>query len=109
MAMLAPEAHVGRLAVEDVAKGSMASVRGTREHGVVAINLLGEEYAVAVVRQESVLELMESHEVGSPGHADGRAVVAVAPGNVVLVLYLAHAGVVAVHPVAYLLVVALEA
>ena len=109
MAMLAPEAHVGRLAVEDVAKGSMASVRGTREHGVVAINLLGEEYAVAVVRQESVLELMEGHEVGSPGHADGRAVVAVAPGNVVLVLYLAHAGVVAVHPVAYLLVVALEA
>ena len=108
VAVLAPEAHIGRLAIEDVAEGSVASVRRTREHGEVAIDLLGEQHAVAVVGQEGVLQLVEGLEVGGPCHADGWAVVAVAPCDIVFVLYLAHTWVVAIHPLSHFLVVALE-
>ena len=70
MAVLAPEAHIGRLAIEDVAEGSVASVRRTREHGEVAIDLLGEQHAVAVVRQEGVLAGESGFVVGRLGSED---------------------------------------
>src|SRR5581483_6179307 len=55
-----------------------------------------EEDAVAVERQKRVLELMEPLEVVRQRDADGRAVVPVAPGEVVRLLDLDDARVVAV-------------
>ena len=109
VAVLAPEAHVGRLAVEDITERCVARIGRTGEHGEVAAYLFGEEHAVAVVGEEGVLKLMEGLEVLGPGYADGGSVVAVAPGDVVLVLDLADAGIVAVDPLSYFLVVAFEA
>ena len=51
---------------------------------------------------------MECLEVLCPCHSDGRSVVAVAPCDIVLVLDLAYAWVIAVHPFPYLRDVALE-
>jgi hypothetical protein len=105
----APEHQVGRLAVEDVAKGRVTRVAGSAEHGKVPIDLAGEEHAVAVVRQEGILQLVEGDEVVRPGHADGGSVIAVAPGDIVAAVDAAHAGVVTVHPLPYLGIVAREA
>lgn len=51
---------------------------------------------------------MEGLEVSCPCNADGRAVIAVTPGNIVLVFYLHNAGIVAVHPFANLRNVAVK-
>lgn len=118
MAMMSPELHVGRLAVEDIAKGRMTCVAGAAEHSIASptpalpcregVNLPWEEHAVAVVWQESVLHLMERLEVLSPSHADGRSVVAVAPGHPPTVIDAANAWVVAIDPLANFLVITLE-
>ena len=109
MAVASPKLHVGRLAVEDITERCVTGVARTREHSEVAVDLLREQYAVTVVRQECVLELMECLEVLCPSDADSRSVVAVAPCYIVAVLDEANARVVAVYPLADLLVVALEA
>ena len=108
VAVVAPELHVGRLAVEDVAEGSVAGVAGSAEHGVAAIDLPWEEHAVAVVGQEGVLHLVERLEVLGPGHADGRSVVAVAPGHPPTVVDAADARVIAIDPLADFLVITLK-
>ena len=108
VAMATPELHVGAFAVEDVAERCVTGVGRTRHHGEVAVDLLGEEYAVAVVGKESVFELMEGLEVLRPRDTDGRPVVTVAPSHVVAVFNEAHAGVVAIHPLADFGIVALE-
>ena len=118
MAMVSPELHVGRLAVEDISKGRMPRVARAAEHSIASptpalprregVNLSWEEHAVAIVRQESVLHLMERLEVLSPSHADGRSVVAVAPGHPPTVIDAANAWVVAIDPLADFLVIALE-
>lgn len=118
MAMMSPELHVGRLAVEDIAKGRMTRVAGAAEHSIASptpalpcregVNFTWEEHAVAVVRQESVLHLMERLEVLGPSHADGRSVVAVAPGHPPTVIDAANAWVVAIDPLADFLVIALK-
>lgn len=118
MAMMSPVLHVGRLAVEDVAKGRMPCVAGPAEHSIASptpalpcregVNLSWEEHAVAVVWQESVLHLMERLEVLSPSHADGRSVVAVAPGHPPAVVDAADAWVVAIHPLANFFVITLK-
>ena len=78
-------------------KGS--PVARTRQHGVAVSDLAGEQHAVAVVGQESVLQLVERLEIGRPGDAYRRlAAVAIAPGDVVFVAELHHARVVAVDP-----------
>ena len=94
--MAAPVTHVGALAVKDIAKGRVPGVAGAAQHGVVALDLAGEQDAVAVVGQEGVLHLVEGLKVVGIGHADRRAVVAVAPGHIVAVLDPADARVVLV-------------
>ena len=86
----------------------MACVRRTRKEGVVAVDLAREHHSVAVVWEECVLKLVEWLEVLCPCHSDGRSGVAVAPCDIVLVLELAYAWVIAVHPFPYLRDVALE-
>ena len=63
-----------------------------------AVDLLREQHAVAVVRQEGVLHLVESLEIVGPGHADGRAMVSVAPGHIVTAVDFHDARVVAIDP-----------
>lgn len=108
MTMTSPKLHIRRLAIEDVAKRSVTCVARTRKHCEIAIDLLGEEHTVAVVRQESVLKLMKCLEVLCPCDADGWTVIAIAPCNIIAVLNEANTWVVAIYPLAYLLVVALE-
>lgn len=118
MAMMSPELHVGRLAVEDIAKGRMTCVAGAAEHSIASptpalprregVNFTWEEHAVAVVWQESVLHLMERLEVLGPSHADGGSMVAVAPGHPPTVIDAANAWVVAIDPLADFLVITLE-
>ena len=54
-------------------------------HHIHAVDLFREEHAVAVERQERVFQLVEAFEILRPRHADGRAVIAVAPGDVIRV------------------------
>ena len=108
MAVAAPELHVRTLADEDVAKGGVPRVAGPGEHHIHAVDLPGEQHAVAVIGQEGVLQLAEGLEVPRPAHADGGAVIAVAPCNVVLPVDLAHPGVIPVLPGGDLRVVAQE-
>ena len=98
VAVVPPELEVRRFAVEDVPEGRVAGVGWTGQHREAAVDLLGEEHAVAVVRQEGVLHLMECLEIIGPGHADGGPMIAVAPGHVVAALDFHDAGVVAIHP-----------
>ena len=101
VAVVSPELHIRRLAVEDVAESGVAGVGRAGEHGELTANLTGEEHAVAVIGQEGVLYLVESLEVLGPGYADGRAMVAVAPGNPVAVFDEGHAGVIPIDPLAH--------
>ena len=100
MAVAAPVAEVGRLGVEDVAERRVTRVARAREHGEIAADFPREQHAVAVVGQEGVLQLAERLEILRPRHADGRAVVAVAPRHIVSVADFRHARVVAVDPLA---------
>ena len=100
MTVAAPELHVGRLRVENVAESRMAVVARTRQHGETAVDLAGEQHAVAVEGDKGVLQLVERLEVVGPRDADRRAVVTVAPRHVVFVPDLGHTRVVTVDPLA---------
>ena len=81
---------------------------GRLQHQELPVELAGEEHAVAVVGQERVLQLLELDEILRAGDADGRAVVAVAPGHVVDAVHQGDAGVVGVLVAPHLGIVALE-
>ena len=98
MTVAAPELHVGTLRIEDVAESRMPVVARTRQHGETAVDLAGEQHAVAVEGDEGVLQLVERLEVVGPRDADRRAVVAVAPRDVIFVVDLRNTRVVAVNP-----------
>ena len=98
MPVAAPELHVGTLRIEDVAESRMPVVARTRQHGETAVDLAGEQHAVAVEGDEGVLQLVERLEVVGPRDADRRAVVAVAPRDVIFVVDLRNTRVVAVNP-----------
>src|SRR5208283_3131556 len=59
-------------------------------------------------RQERVFQLLKAHEVPRPGDPDGRAVVPVAPGDVVDPVYQRDARVIRVLEPAHLRVVAVK-
>ena len=101
MAVATPELHVGALRVEDVPESRMAVVARTREHGELPADLAWEKHPVAVERDKGVLQLVEGLEIIRPRDADRRAVVAVAPRNVVFILDLCHTRVIAINPLAY--------
>ena len=100
VAVAPPEAQVGALAVEDVAKRRVPVVGRAGQHGEAAVDLAGEEHAVAVERQVRVFSLVEGDEVVRPGHTDGGAVVPVAPSHVVAVVDAYDPGIVAVDEIA---------
>ena len=109
MTMMSPVLQVGRLTIEDISEGSMPRITGTTQHGKLAIDLAREHHTIAVVRQESILQLMESLEILCPCHTNRWSMITIAPGDIILFAYLAHTRVVAIHPLSYLLVVALHA
>ena len=101
IAVLAPIRHVRALAVEDVAERGVTGVGRTAQHCEVAVDLLREHNAVAVIRQVSVLHLIEGLKVIGIAYADRRAVETVAPGDVVTVLNPANARVIAIFLAGY--------
>ena len=98
MAVAAPEFHVRALADEHVSERGVAGVAGPGEHHIQPVDFPGEQYAVAVIGQEGVFKLVEGPEILRPAHADGGAVIPVAPGYVILPVHKAHPGVVPVLP-----------
>jgi len=108
MAMMSPELQIRRLAVKYVTKGGMAVVTWTTQHGVATIDLTREEDAIAIKRQECILQLMEGLEVLRPRYSDGRSMIAIAPRDIVATIDLCHARVVSIDPLPHLGDVALE-
>ena len=98
MPVAAPELHVGTLRIEDVAESRMPVVARTRQHGETAVDLAGEQNPVAVEGDEGVFQLVERLKIVRPCDADRRAVVAVAPRDVIFVVDLRNTRVVAVNP-----------
>ena len=96
VAMLAPVGQILTAGAEDIAKGGVARVGRTGQHHVFAVDLAGEQNTVAVVGQENVFHLVEGFKVFRPADTDGRTMVAVAPGDIVLAIQIAHAGIIAV-------------
>ena len=97
VAVAAPVHEVGALRVEDVAERRVAVVARPAQHRVALADPAREEHAVAVEREERVVELVERLEVVRVRDADRRAVVAVAPRHVVAVLEPGDARVVGVQ------------
>src|ERR1022692_698473 len=108
VAVPAPVYQVGALAREDVAERRVAGVRGPAEHQELPADPAREEHAVAVVGKEGVLQLLKADEIGGRGDADGRPVIAIAPGDIVHAVYRRDAGIVGVFKPANLGVVALQ-
>ena len=108
MTMMPPILQVGRLTIEDVTKCRMPRITRTAQHSKLAIDLAWEHHTIAVVRQEGILQLMESQEVLRPSHADGRTMITIAPSNIILIAYLAHTRVVAIYPLPYLSIATLK-
>ena len=106
--MLAPVYHVRALGVEDVAERRVAGIGRTGNHRVFSVDLAREKHAVSVIRQECVFALYEFLEIVCIRNADGRAVVAVAPGNIVLVLNLQYARIIAILSLENLRIIALK-
>ena len=98
VAVASPELHVGRLGIENVAERRMPVVARTRKHREFPADLAGEQHAVAVERDEGVFQLVERLKIVRPCDADRRAVVAVAPRDVIFVVDLRNTRVVAVNP-----------
>ena len=94
--MHAPVAHVGALADVDVAEGGVAVVAGAAEHHEFAADFPRKQHAIAVERQERVLEPIEPLEVFGRCDADRRSAVSAAPGDVVGLLDFYDAGIVGV-------------
>ena len=87
----------------------MSCITWTTQHRKLAIDLAREHHPIAVVRQESILQLMESLEILCPCHTNRWSMITITPGDIILLTYLADTRVVAIHPLSYLLVVALHA
>ncbi len=102
MTVPAPKFEVGRLRVKDVPESRVAGVARAGKHGEMSMNLTREHHPVAVVGKEGVFHLVEGLEVGRPRHADCRAMVAVAPCDIVPVPYPADSRVVAIDQFRYL-------
>src|ERR1019366_6687896 len=100
MAVSAPKAKIGALAVEDIAERCVPVVRRPGQHGKAPVDLAWEKHPVAVERKVGVLHLVKGLKIISPGHADGGAVVPVAPRHVVAVVYADDPWVVSVNELA---------
>ena len=76
----------------------MTIVARTAQHRIFAIDffidLPGEKHAVSVKRKEGVFKLYKLLKVKGICHANGGAVIAIAPGNVISVLNKANSGVI---------------
>ena len=108
MAMATPKLKVGRLGIEYVAKGCVAIVAGARKHGKALVYFSGKEHSITIERKKSILKLMERFEIGGPCHANGRAMVSVAPCHVVAVVDEGDAWVIAIHPFTYFRIIAVK-
>lgn len=106
--MLTPELHVGGVGDEYVAEGCVAVIGRTRKHREFAVDLLGEEDAVAVERKEGILALIELLEIKGIGDTDCRAVATVAEGYPVAVAAPGDAGIILIVGTKHIGVACLE-
>jgi len=98
MTVMPPIFQIGRLRIENITESGVTGVAGTGEHGEFATDLLWEHHSVAVVREESVLKLVELLEISRPRHPDRRAMIAIAPGDIVFAVNKGHSGVITINP-----------
>ena len=100
MVMLTPVDHIGRLAQEHITERGMSVVGRTREHDKLPVYLSGEQYTVAVERNERIGQSVEGLEVIGICHADGGTLALLklgTPGYIVFVLNETHSGVISVR------------
>ena len=88
--------HIRALAEENIPERRMTVIAWAAEHHVAIVDFSGEKNAVAVEGQKCVFEKVEFLEILGVSDADRRAVVAVAPGDVVAILEPDEAWIVAV-------------
>ena len=96
--VLAPEGKIRAETDKNIPKGCMPRIGRPAQHGVHLPDLSGEEHTIAVIGQKGIFHLMKGLKVTRPAHADGGAVIPVAPGNVIRIPELAYPGVIAVFP-----------
>ena len=99
---MSPELHIRALAQEDVPESGVSRVAGPGQHHIASVYLPGEQHAIAVVRQKGVFHLVERLEIICISDADGGAMVAVAPCDIVAVLDPDDPGIVAVLPLRHI-------
>ena len=94
--VLAPVHHIQALAQVDIAEGRVPVITGAAEHHILAVDFAREEHPIAIEGQQGVFKKMEALKVESIADADGGAVVAVAPGDVITVFQPDEARIVAI-------------
>ena len=86
----------------------MTSITRTTQHGKLAIDFARKHHTIAVVRQESILQLMKGLEILCPCHTNRWSMITIAPGDIILFAYFAHTRVVTITPLSYLRIITLE-
>ena len=86
----------------------MTSITRTTQHGKLAIDFARKHHTIAVVRQESILQLMKGLEILCPCHTNRWSMITIAPGDIILFAYFAHTRVVTINPLSYLRIITLE-
>ena len=109
VAVVPPVFQIRGFGIEYIPECRVAGIARAGKQGELAIDFPREEDSVPVIRQEGVLQLVEGLEIIRPGKADGRAVVAVAPGHIEPAFNLSHSRVISVNPFSHLRVSTLEA
>ena len=107
-AVAPPIFHVRAFTVKHIAKGSVAAVTGTAEHGVFAVDFTGKHDPIAVVGQKGILNLCEGFKIVGVTDANGGAMVAITPGDNITVIDPTNARVVAVFQAVHFRVLTLE-
>ena len=98
MTMMAPILQVRRFGIKNISESRMSGVTRTGQHGELPTYLLREQNPVTVVRQKSVLNLMEYFEIGCPRDSDCRAMITVTPGHIILPVEQGNPGIVTIDP-----------
>ena len=101
-AVLPPMEQVGAAAEVDIAEGGVPIITGTAEHNILTVDAAGEQDTITVERQECIFHKVKTFKIEGEANADGRSMVAIAPGDVVAVFEPNDARVIAVLKMAEL-------
>ena len=100
--VFAPVQHVWAHAQVDITERRMPVITRATEHDILVIDLTREGHAVAVIRQQGILQEMEFLEIESVADPDGGTMETIAPQYVITVLDPAYARVILVTAISTL-------